>query len=199
MTKAGIGDEPGGREPLRPDPVDMRGIPMLADAPGRLLMTSLPGGPRDRGHGPPGRLDEDAATLREVGAHRLVLLVEDTELDRYSTAGIVATMAAHGIVVERHPVPDMGTPSDRPAFLALLDATIERVRAGSTVVVACLGGYGRTGTTVASLLVRAGLTPDDAIARTRACRPGTIERPAQLEFVRSLGWRPVSLRVPPRR
>ena len=50
-------------------------------------------------------------------------------------------------------------------------------------MIACFGGFGRTGTAVACLLQDAGLTPDEAITLTRETRPGTIERQIQVEFV----------------
>jgi len=80
----------------------------------------------------------------------------------------------------------MSVPDDPTAFRITLDGVRSRVRAGERVVVACRGGLGRTGTTVACLLVDGGMTPHAAIARVRAARPGTIERRVQEEFVE--GW-----------
>jgi len=172
-------------EPLRPSSLDLSTVPNLAGVSGRLAMTSLPGGPCPDAPGPPGDLDGDARNLHAAGATDLVLLVEDQELVRYGASRIVDAMAAIGIAVARHPIPDLGTPTDVPAFDAVLDDVLERLRASRSVVVACLAGRGRTGTFVASLLVAAGLEPDDAIARTRASRPGTIETAAQVAFVRA--------------
>jgi protein-tyrosine phosphatase len=168
---------------LRLDPVDLSTVPDLAGATGRLAMTSLPGGPRPTGGERHGDLDEDARILQASGATDLVLLVEDRELVLYGTSRIVDAMAAVGIVVLRHPIPDLGTPVDAEAFAAVLDDVLGRLRAGRSVVVACLAGHGRTGMFVACLLVAAGLAPDDAIALTRASRPGTIETAAQLHYV----------------
>ena len=66
---------------------------------------------------------------------------------------------------------------------------LARIRGGERIVVACRGGLGRTGTAVACLLVDGGVPPDEAIARVRAARPGTVERRIQEDFVRSWGGR----------
>ena len=59
--------------------------------------------------------------------------------------------------------------------------------AGQTVVIACYGGYGRTGTVVGCLLRDAGLDGAAAIALARATRPGAVERPGQVTFVEEWG------------
>ena len=65
-----------------------------------------------------------------------------------------------------------------------LDDVLSRLRAGESVVVACRGGLGRTGTIVGCLLRDGGLDGDAAIALTRASRKNTIERDTQERFVR---------------
>ncbi len=68
----------------------------------------------------------------------------------------------------------------------LLDDRLgDEVRNGRSVVVACRGGLGRTGTAVACVLVDAGLSAARAIVVTRAARPNTIERGSQLRWVSS--------------
>jgi atypical dual specificity phosphatase len=58
-------------------------------------------------------------------------------------------------------------------------AAIEAALAGGRrVAVHCGAGLGRTGTLVACYLTRRGVRPDDAIARLRALRPGSVETAA---------------------
>jgi protein-tyrosine phosphatase len=57
-------------------------------------------------------------------------------------------------------------------------------QASGPVIVHCRGGFGRTGTLIACLYVAQGLSADDAVARTRHERPGTIETRGQLDAVR---------------
>ncbi len=157
---------------MRIDWLDLGLVPGLASATGRLGMTGI----------------AVAADLtRADGIDRLVLFVEDHELAYAGVSNLDSILAAEGIELVRHPVPDMGVPYDPVAFARLLDETRAAVQEGETVVMACFGGFGRTGTAVSCLLIDAGLTADHAIALTRETRPGTIENHSQLGFVRR--WR----------
>jgi atypical dual specificity phosphatase len=54
-------------------------------------------------------------------------------------------------------------------------AAIEQAIAnGRKVAVQCGAGLGRTGTLLACYLVNQGLGPDEALARVRAVRPGSV-------------------------
>jgi ADP-ribosylglycohydrolase len=172
--------------PLWVDWVPLADLPSLAVGGGALGMTHLPG-KRRRGYGPPQWRDAtaDARRLRDVhGCATFLLLVEDVDLEMSRAGETVRALETAGIRVIRHPVADMGVPGDAAAFRATLDAVRARMRGGERVVVACRGGLGRTGTAAACLLVDAGLPAQDAIARVRAVRPGTIERRRQEAFVR---------------
>ena len=157
------------------------------DLRGRLGLTILPG-KRGVSFRYPGRvyrrdLDEDLAMLRAAGVVRLILLVEDAELSRWSDPAIVERGAAAGVTVLRHPTPD-GQP---PASIDEMEAILEEVREGrrdGNVAVACMGGVGRTGTVAACALVQAGHAPDEAIATVRAVRhPTAVETADQERFV----------------
>ncbi|MFH1474448.1 MAG: ADP-ribosylglycohydrolase family protein [Chloroflexota bacterium] len=173
--------------PLRVDWVPLGDVPGLADAPGALGMTLLPGKKRLGYSGPQWRDPAaDARRLREVdGCSTFLLLVEDVDLTMTRAWGTTPMLEAAGIRVVRHPVPDMDVPSDRDAFRVTLDDMLAGIRRGERVVVACRGGLGRTGTAGACLLVDGGVPPDAAIARVRAVRPGTVEEPSQEAFVRA--------------
>lgn len=159
------------------------------ELPGRLGLTILPG-KQGISYRYPGRvyrrdLNEDMASLRSAGVQRLILLVEDAELRRWSDPGIVARGAAAGVSVFRHPIPD-GHP---PASIAEMEAILGEIRDGrqvGNVAVACMGGVGRSGTVAACALLKAGMTPEEAIATVRAVRhPSAVETADQERFVRS--------------
>jgi protein-tyrosine phosphatase len=161
---------------------------LLADGlPGRLGVTILPG-KRGASVRYPGRVyRRDARTdldrLRSLGAGLLVLLVEDWELRRWGDPALVAHAADAGVKVHRLPIRDGAAPPSVNAVDALL-AEIREERAQGDVVVACMGGVGRSGTIAACALVAAGLSPDGAIAHLRAVRhPTAVETPQQVEFV----------------
>ncbi|MGQ0607723.1 MAG: phosphatase domain-containing protein [Chloroflexota bacterium] len=157
--------------------------------PGRIGMTVLPGkqGPSLRY---PGRvyradLDADLVALGRVGIHRLLLLVVDEELARWSDLAIVERGARLGIDIERHPIPDGSPPTSIAAMDAIL-ASLAEARSVSNAAGACMGGVGRTGTVAACALVVAGWEPDAAIARVRDIRhPTAVETPSQVQFVRT--------------
>jgi protein-tyrosine phosphatase len=157
------------------DWLDLSRAPDLATAAGRLGLTGLIGA---------------TGLRRSDGVDRLVLLVEDHELGYAGTHGTVTELGREGIRVTRYPVVDISLPRDRMTFRSLIDSIRQDLLAGSTLVVACLGGIGRTGTAVGCLLVDSGLSGEEAIALVRSTRPGSIERPAQEAFVR--GWREAS-------
>lgn len=154
---------------------------------GRLGLTFLPG-KRGASLRYPGlvyrrELASDLATLIGEGVTRLVLLVEDAELERWGDPGIVDAAATAGLDVRRFPMPDGEPPTSIEEMDAIL-AALDEARVDGDAAVACMGGVGRTGTVAACALVRAGLRPPDAISRVRDLRhPEAVETPRQERFV----------------
>jgi protein-tyrosine phosphatase len=161
---------------------------------GRLGLTFLPGkrGPSDRypGHVFRRELDDDLGGLKRIGVRRLILLVEDSELVRWSDPAIVERGRDHGIDVRRHPIADGGAPASTAEMNEILDE-IDEAREEADVAIACMGGVGRSGLVAACALVRAGLNASAAIARVRAVRhPMAVETPAQERFVAAFAATP---------
>lgn len=176
-------------EPLDPPlRVDWIEAAELGDGrPGRLGLTFLPG-KRGASLRYPGlvyrrELASDVRTLLEDGVTRLVLLVEDTELERWGDPDIVQAAAAAGLDVRRFPMPDGEPPTSIEEMDAIL-AALDEARVDGDAAVACMGGVGRTGTVAACVLVRAGVPPRDAIERVRDVRhPEAVETRSQERFV----------------
>ncbi len=128
-------------------------------------------------------LDDDLAWLRTRGI-RAVLSLTETPLDTDWFAG-------HGMDVLHLPVDDLHAPS--PAQLHYALAFIDRQHAlDHAVAVHCLMGQGRTGTVLAAHRIRAGSTPDAALAELRALSPGAIgsteQETALRTFARQRDW-----------
>jgi atypical dual specificity phosphatase len=111
--------------------------------------------------------------LRELAEQGVAVLVNLHERPHSPEA-----LACQGLTELHLPVPDFTPPT-----LAQLDhgiAAVEQAIAdGQKVAVHCGAGLGRTGTLLACYLVKRGLGPDEAIARVRAVRPGSVETPEQ--------------------
>lgn len=187
---AGFGSE------LRVDWLEPRELP--GNLPGRLGLTFLPGkrGPSVRypGHVYQRDAASDLATLRRLGVVRLVLLVEDQELERWSDPGLVTLGSAAGLEVHRFPIADGAAPAVE--LMDVIQGDIDDARRRGDVAVACMGGVGRSGTVAACALVRAGLAPPEAIARVRAVRhPRAVETPEQERLVEAYA-RGTGVRLP---
>ena len=178
------------QEPARDPPIHVDWVdqPLVGDdLPGRLGVTILPG-KRGKSIRYPGLVyRRDARTdldrLRRLGVGLLVLLVEDHELERWGDPQLEDHAAAAGLRVRRLPIPDGDAPPSVTAVDSLL-AEMTAARATEDVVIACMGGVGRSGTIAACALVAAGQTPDGAIAHLRVVRhPTAVETREQVAFV----------------
>lgn len=189
---AGRADDPAAHAGFDPDlRVDWLDAGHFADGrPGRLGLTVLPGkrGPSVRYPGRVYRRDVDAdlATLREMGVRRLILLVEDDELERWSDLAIVERGTAADVEVIRHPIPD-GTPPTHDLALRMVEE-IATGRDTGDVALACMGGVGRSGTVAACALISAGWSAARAVGLVRDVRhPLAVETIDQERFVAAFG------------
>lgn len=187
-STAPAGSQTSETHPIRVDWVDPAAVPASAGWTGHLGMTFLPG-KKDQGSQRRHWRDLETDAERLAGHWKVdtfVLLVENDELAMTKTTGIAESMQRHGIELIRYPIGDVDVPKDRESLADLLANLEKRLRAGETVVIACRGGLGRTGTVVGCLLRDAGLGGPHAVELTRKSRDKTIETAEQKTFV--LGW-----------
>lgn len=147
-------------------------------------------------HEGPGRLwlcgkhavaPDPEALLERLGATTIVALNEVHELDdRYPD--YVSWLRSSTKAVW-HPVPDLHAPTLHET-LALVDDLRHRIQRGERVVLHCGAGIGRAGTIAAALLMRSGLSHDEALALVASCRPmAGPEAGAQRDLLLALSGR----------
>lgn len=66
-----------------------------------------------------------------------------------------------------YPWPDLGVPREPARFLRALRWALRQATEGKRVEIGCAGGHGRTGTTLAAMLILQGMSPKRAAARIR--------------------------------
>ena len=128
---------------------------------------------------PRARYPRGDAALRELAAQGVEVLVNLHQRPHAPEA-----LARHGLTELHLPVPDLAPPTSEQLERGV--AAVERAIAdGQKVAVHCGAGLGRTGTLLACYLVKRGLGPDEAIARVRAVRPGSVETLQQEVAIRT--------------
>ena len=166
---------------------DLR-IDAVATPSGALLgMSHCPGRRGVDGSGREWQRDlaQDLAAIESWGASTVLSLVEADEFARLGVADFTQAIGQTTLAWLHIPIPDMGTPDaiTRAAWHTHSPALAGALDRGERVLVHCAAGLGRTGMVVAKLLVAQGCTAEQAITQVRSARPGTIETPAQAEFV----------------
>ncbi len=132
-------------------------------------------------------LRADISAIEAWGADGLVSLIEGHEFTKLGVTAFPQVILGSHIAWYHIPIRDMQTPGT-DAFAAWAShgpVIIDTLRSGGRIVLHCAAGLGRTGTMAAKLLMTLGLTADDAIARVRTARPGTIETAEQEAYVRT--------------
>ncbi len=141
--------------------ITMEGFTWIVD--GELATMPLPG--RNRS------LTEDVEFLNHEGVRTVISLTE-----------IPPPLETTSIRQTHIPIADFTAPT-LEQMIEFVDVATESTGRGEPVAVHCAAGLGRSGTMAAVYLVANGASADEAIARVRELRPGSIETEAQVEAV----------------
>lgn len=140
---------------------------------GQIGIAPLPGRNRD--------LEGDLLQVIRFAPGLVISMTGSGEMAALGAGDLPARLARAGIPWAHFPITDFGLPDATtdagwPTLAAQVLAVLE---GGYRVFVHCKAGLGRSGMVVLRLMIEAGEAPDAALARLRACRPGTVETVAQ--------------------
>ncbi len=130
------------------------------------------------------------AAMAKCGATTVVCLVEEREVSGH-WPGYADWLHQHlGVDAVWFPIHDLNAPTLERTEPLLFDL-LARIDRGEHLLVHCAAGIGRTGTIAACILVRQGMTVEDALERVRTARPGAgPEVGPQLDLVHAVAASP---------
>jgi ADP-ribosyl-[dinitrogen reductase] hydrolase len=137
-------------------------------------------------------LATDLTSIEAWGARALVSLIEMHEFARLGVPEMAIQIRRRRLDWYHLPIRDMGVPdNDFVRAWVKFGAPISQcLQDGGKIVVHCAGGFGRTGTVVARILIDFGMPPAEAVETVRQARPGAIETTAQENHVYDYTSRP---------
>jgi protein-tyrosine phosphatase len=147
--------------------------------PGRLGIASRPRGGD--------WLNDEVRSWREAGVDVVVSLLTPDEEKDLGLEDEEQVVRAEGLGFHRLPIPDRGVPSSRSELAGVLPTVAAALQGGENVTIHCRQGIGRSSLVAASLLVDAGVTPDQAFQNIAEVRGVPVpETPEQRDWVARL-------------
>lgn len=156
------------------------GTPLL-DTAGQVALSTCPGRPDSQR-----QLGVDLRELLRQGVTSVLTLVEEPEMDLYGVVDLAAGLSRFGLRQLCFPIVDREPPTDLAATAALVTRLLRILGEGERLLIHCIGGWGRSGTIAAALLIHEGHDADQAIALVRAARhPFCVQTLSQEDFLRT--------------
>lgn len=134
-------------------------------------------------------LERDLADAARWGATMMVGLLDAREIRCLGVDRIPLAAQRMGINFFPCPIPDGGVPQgerSEQSWRCIAACARKHLNGGGRVMYFCRAGRGRSAMCVACLLVTLGTDVDDAISTVRSARPGALQSPKQVEYVRAL-------------
>jgi protein-tyrosine phosphatase len=120
----------------------------------------------------------------------VVSLLTSEEVAELDLQGEAETSRRAGLEFRSLPIPDLGVPPSRAAMADLVESLERTLSAGKNAAVHCRQGIGRSSLAVASVLVTAGVSPEEAFRDIAAVRgtpvPETVEQRRWVETFASI-------------
>jgi protein-tyrosine phosphatase len=125
-------------------------------------------------------LEDEIPAWRSAGVDLVVSTLRPDEVSELDLADEAEWCRKNAIEFISFPIADRSVPSSPAAVLELLRRLESAMTAGKTVAIHCRQGIGRSALLAASLLVLAGVSPEQAFQRVQAARgcpvPDTLEQ-----------------------
>ena len=115
-------------------------------------------------------LADEIADWKAAGLTDVVSLLEEHEIRETGLLSEPQLTREAGMSFESFPIPDRGVPSSVSATHRLWASLEEKVRRGRAVGIHCRASIGRAGLVATGLLVRMGISQDEAWKRTSSAR-----------------------------
>lgn len=106
-------------------------------------------------------LEDEVSGWARAGIRIVACLLHDYEIQELGIGEEQRFCTQYGIEYRAFPIVDRNVPERVSDFLCFTDALAAAVRGGSTVAVHCRAGIGRSGVTVAAVLLRLGVAASD--------------------------------------
>lgn len=130
-------------------------------------------------------LEDEAMGLQMRGIKTVISLLEHEEVDELGLSEEKAWCQRMGIEYIDFPIEDNSVPRKDNAFLELLDTIYQKLKKGEKVAIHCRMGIGRASLVVAGMLIREGMSAEEAfdfISREREVEvPDTDEQVEWME------------------
>ncbi|PID49108.1 MAG: hypothetical protein CR991_08460 [Proteobacteria bacterium] len=138
---------------------------------GRLFIMPCPDGDS---------LQADLSYYRTLGIRKVVSLLEVREAENCGVAQEEQLCQTLGLEFMQYPIRDRRAPTDQRSFKKIVTQLYSELRSGKNIAIHCYAGIGRTGVLSACLLIKDGMTPQEAVellSQKRGCdMPQTQEQ-----------------------
>ena len=110
-------------------------------------------------------LEDEVTALREAGIEVVVSMLQENEAAELGLEHESAATTNARLQFVNFAIPDRGTPTDKQAFIKFLLLLENYLASGKRIGIHCRACIGRASVAAASLLIRAGVTSEQAWAQ----------------------------------
>ncbi len=129
-------------------------------------------------------LSDDIYYLSRSGFTHIVSLLEYPEASELELSSEADHCQSNDIHFEQFPIQDRSTPESIQSFVESLSRSYNALLSGANLIAHCRAGIGRSGIYTTSLLIRHGLTAQEAFALVSEARGFTIpDTQAQVDWI----------------